>query len=109
MLPLASQDTMNEIDIDEIIELLDLSLSSSLPGNVPWMVSAALNYGFSPAALIGDPQSQPVSLITKQQLRALKKEHLLVMLRDAEKELYLEKEKNEYLLHLHQAAHPRRE
>ena len=109
MLPQENPDTMSEADLDDIIGLLDLALSFSLPRGAPWMAGAALDYGFSLAALDGNPQNQPASPITKQQLRALKKEHLLVMLRDAEQELRLEKEKNDYLLQLHQTAPPRRD
>jgi len=89
-MPPDNRDMMSEADMDDMLGLLDSCLSSSLP-------FFGIN-GFGGALpMTGYPDDQTAP-ITKKQLRALGKEHLLTMLRDCEKELLQEKEKYGHLL-----------
>jgi len=92
---------MNEADMDDIIGLLDLCLPSQLPS----FGIDCFNGGPPPLAF-HKSDAQNTSDITKKQLRALDKEHLLTMLRDAEKELEQERERSGYLLRACQAITP---
>jgi len=88
MLPSVNRDMISEAYMDDMIGLLDLCLDGRpLPAVYP--------------------NTRAVTAITKKQLRVLGKEHLLLMLRDCEKELSLEREKNGYLLLAYQAMLPR--
>lgn len=87
----ANREILSEAEIDDMIGLLDSCLSS------PWQGGALQLPGTAP-----DDSDCHAASITKKQLRALGKEHLLIMLRDAEKELAREREKNGYLLRAYQ-------
>jgi len=109
MQQLANQDMMSEADMEDMIRLLDFSLSSSRPLGTLRMAGCGFPMipldtdGFGdglPPMAWNDDQT---ALITKKQLRALGKEHLLMMLRDAEKELAREREKTGCLLLAYQA------
>ena len=91
MLPSVNRDMISDAYMDDMIGLLDLCLDGrSLP------------------AAYACPSTRAAFAITKKQLRILGKEHLLIMLRDCERELSLEREKNGYLLLAYQAMLPRR-
>ena len=83
------QDFLNEADMDDMIWLLDSCLPLSRP-----MARRAEN-------------SADASAITEKQLRALGKRHLLMMIRDLEKELRREREEKQHLLMAYQAGRSR--
>ena len=105
MPPLATPNNVDEADMDIMLGLLDSCLSSPRPIGTPQMAGAAPGNGFpvTPSDISPITRSQTDSAITKKQLRMLSKEHLLVMLRDAEKELQQERKENGHLLLMYQA------
>jgi len=81
----------DETELDDMIGLLDTCLASSPPVGTVWEAEEAL----------------AASIITDKQLRALSKKHLLMMIRDLEKELLREKTEMAHLLGVCGAGPPR--
>jgi len=104
VLPQTGWDILSENEMDDMIGLLDPCLSSSGTKDGFQLAGAALVRA-SPSALsnrcanpyahpanYGVPQKRTGQAITQKQLQALTKKHLLLMLRDSEKELAQAKE-----------------
>ena len=89
-------------ELDEMMWLIDLSLSSEQAAG--YRRSGVPPAAFIPPALPAtiETDSPAVSIITKKQLRALTKKHLLMMIHDLERELQQEKEFKGYLLQAYQ-------
>jgi len=79
----------DETELDDMIGLLDSCLGPSRPAGPVWEAGEA------------------ASIITDKQLRALSKKHLLMMIRDLEKELLREKTEMAHLLGVCGARAPR--
>ena len=91
--------------VDDLMELLDSCLPALRPGQSCWPINPIWP---SDQLSVFDMQfasMQPT--ISKKQLRALSKKHLLMMIHDLERELQQEKEYKGYLLQAYQAMLPR--